>query len=167
MISIGFDDGGVLEQLDGAEAAWEAELPAVLEEVAVSFIANQSEHFEDKSRGGTGADGKKWKPLAESTEWQKARRGQRLPRTGTPPKSQIGVDTGILRTSLGFAVGIAQADFAEVTIGYSVGNFGETTYADYFDEDRPLIPERTPGPWVDEAEEIIAVAFEEIVQVGR
>lgn len=64
---------------------------------------------------------------------------------------QIGVDTGLLRNSAtpGFSGGdgkggnILQVENARVTVGFG------RSYAQYFDEDRKLIPDILPDPWRD------------------
>lgn len=161
---------------------FETNLPATLSRVVSNFGQRQAEllleigqrllslqqlNFEKKSRRGAGDDGVVWAPLAESTERKKFRKGIRAARgkrkremqaqlfRGQVPRSQIGVDTGIMRNCVtpGFRApdggggNILEVQGASVTVGYG------REYARYFDEGngrspaRPLMPDELPQAW--------------------
>lgn len=137
----------------------------LLEILGVRLLSEAQRAFQQKSRGGTGSDGIKWKPLAEATIAHKGRRGKRNEKRKTTKggkarpgagSSQIGVDTGLLRSSAqpGFkgsattkdgqqrtASNVFVVNERSVTVGYA------REYAEYFDEVRPLMPEVMPVEW--------------------
>lgn len=87
--------------------------------------------------------------------------GSKKAKAATIQKSQIGVDTGLLRNCVkpGFSgshkrtgipgANILQVDGNRVVIGYGV------EYADYFDDVRPLMPNTLPEPWEKSIEDIM------------
>lgn len=80
--------------------------------------------FEQLSRGGRGADGRRWKIIRPVTS---ERKGSRL----------IGVDTGSMRASL---VVRSTGDLSwEASFG--------SPHAGFFDSVRPLLPDGTPDAW--------------------
>ncbi len=116
------------QKLQQASQQLDKLLPSLLQQIGVFLSAEQKFSFEDKSRGGSGADGKSWKPLTATTEFlkqtryisksrkkdesgftdkQKAsalkRRGRMRAKLkakmGPLKRSQIGVDRGLLRNS--------------------------------------------------------------------
>lgn len=82
----------------------------------------------------------------------------------TPPKSQIGVDNGLLRNAIvpGYSGGdkIYNVNGRErrVTIGFG------REYAKYFDAVRPLIPEIIPEAWTKEMEVILGDFVEDMLR---
>lgn len=80
---------------------------------------------------------------------------------------EIGVDTGLQINSAspgytapdGRGGNILIADEAKVTVGYG------REYSPYFDEDRPLFPERLPNEWIADLEQTAARFVER--EVGR
>lgn len=129
----------------------------VLNDVGVYLLGEVRLNFEELSKRGTGVDGTKWRELDPETEKKKARKGGWKGK-GDPPKSQIGVDTGLLRNSSvpgfkgdGEGGNLLEVDLqsASVTVGFA------RSYAKFFDKDRPLIPTEAPKDWVEGAEEIV------------
>lgn len=124
----------------------------LLEILGVRLLSESQKAFQAKSRGGQGSDGIKWKSLAASTIERKGRRGKRnekrkktaggkaRPGAGS---SQIGVDTGLMRASgqPGAKGSLVPNGEQSVTVGYSM------EYATYFDEIRPLMPDKMPAAW--------------------
>ena len=136
----------------------------LMEEVGMYLVSECKLDFEKKSRRGTSLN-IHWKELAESTERQKARKGGWKGKPDeSPPKSQIGVDRGLLRNSQqpGFASSggrdVFDAKSDSVTVGYGM------EYAKYFDEKRTLIPDPAPKEWIDECESIVSEWLEEEIQ---
>lgn len=82
----------------------------------------------------------------------------------TPPKSQIGVDNGLMRNAVvpGYSGGDkifnVNAQKRNVTVGFG------REYAKYFDHVRPLIPEAIPQAWVQEMEAIVQDFAEDMLQ---
>lgn len=139
--------------------------------------------YETKGRGGTGTDGITWKPLAESTIEKKTSRetakpqkskngrikprktksGKRMPALGT---TQIGVDTGLQRASAspgfigkdGKGGNLFKLDTNVVTVGYN------RSYSVYFDEVRPLLPEKLPDKWTKELEALVQEWADKIIK---
>lgn len=151
------------QQLQQASRQLQSGLPSLLQEVGVYVLQEQKLSFEAKSRGGTGADGVKWKPLKESTERRKALKSVRKSKArkdgtrkrrklaGAVPKSQIGVDRGMLRNSgtPGYAAPDGDGgNVLQVSGNRVVMKYGRS-YAGYFDEVRPLFPETAPPAWVE------------------
>jgi len=175
------------DQLRKARETLRTTLPSLLQQVGVYVLQEQKFSFESKSRGGTGADGVKWKPLADSTEVKKARKskafkgrqkrlralGKRLKAAksdkqrskivgqidglGSVPKSQIGVDRGMLRNSStpGYAGPDGQGGNVLEVKGNRVSVEYGRSYAKWFDEKRPLFPTTAPQSWVDGIDSIV------------
>jgi len=128
MLKFEFDLRG-LDKLPEAQETLVNGLASLMQQVGVYVLQEQKFNFEAKSRGGTGADGVKWKPLTQTTEFlkqtryisktrkkdetgftekQKAaalknRRKMRAKlnaKMGPFKRSQIGVDRGLLRNSV-------------------------------------------------------------------
>ena len=106
----------------------------LLESVADRQAGNLRDHFDAKSRGGGGADGRKWRDLAPATKAAKARRGG---------SSRIGVDRGDLRRGLdrGAAGNVREVTRTRATVGV------EVPHARHFAAARPIVPGRFPRPW--------------------
>ena len=158
-----------LRRLVGREFFTETDMRDVLDELGTYAMSEVQQNFEKLSRRGTGVDGTKWKELEVETEIAKAKKGNWKPRDKkgqkkTPPKSQIGVDTGLMRNAVvpGYSGGdkIYNVDARErrVTVG-----FGRVD-AKHFDKLRPLIPERTPEAWVQEMEGILGDFVEDMLR---
>lgn len=153
----------------------------LLQVLGTQLLSDVRLAFETKSRGGQGGDGIKWKPLDPKTIKAKQRRGKsrrksRRSRRGSSGgiagpsgnvNTQIGVDTGLLRASAspgyrGDADGgnIFKVDeqAGEVTVGFG------RSYAEYFDEDRPLFPVDLPTEWENELDDIIHEHYETILE---
>lgn len=160
MLTFNFDLGP-LANIDAAQEKMIRGLPHVMQEVGVYVLQREKFNFEKKSRGGVGDDGVKWRPLAESTERAKYRKGQnrpkkkkgktvrRAPLIGPVPRSQIGVDRGLLRNSQrpgyagpdGKGGNVLTVNGNRVTVGYG------RSYAKWFDAVRPLLPTTLPTAW--------------------
>jgi hypothetical protein len=167
--------GDTRQRLTRAVQDMDRRLPELLQEIGVSLLSNARLDFEVKSRGGTGAGGIRWAALAESTEKQKARRGRKPKKTkkGTKRKkdsvtgakvgkSQIGVNTGLLRNSStpgfqgpdGAGGNVLEVTGHQVTVGFG------RTYAKHFDGGgrgpaRPLLPEELPQEWEGDTNAIV------------
>lgn len=68
----------VPEKIARAIADMDRREAALLQELGQELLSLQRLDFEVKSRGGTGIDGTKWKPLAESTLLRKARKSAKF-----------------------------------------------------------------------------------------
>lgn len=162
---------------------------AMLQEVGTKVLSLQQVDFERKSRRGQGDDGVVWAPLAESTERRKFLKGVKKPRrrkdgtrakksmpAGTVPRSQIGVDTGIMRNSVtpgykapdGDGGNILEVSGNSVTVGYG------REYAPWFDQGngrapaRPLMPEKMPQKWQESVEKVVDDWVQDIVsELGK
>lgn len=136
----------------------------VLEAIGVRVLSFSKQDYITKSRGGTGTDGIKWKPLEYETILAKNRRGKRnatrkTTKSGKPRptmnQSAIGINTGLQLASAspGFAASgggnILRLGRSSVTVGYG------RSYSKYFDEVRPLLPSRLPETWRRACEEIV------------
>lgn len=141
----------------------------LLKLLGMRLLSENRKDFQKKSNGGVGLDGIKWKPLAESTIARKSRRGKRNAKRKTTAGgiarptagAVIGVDTGLLRASSqpGFAktatkggttrraTNVFIASQSAVTVGYA------REYADYFDAERKLLPEKLPPGYVKALDE--------------
>jgi hypothetical protein len=187
-------------QVNKAIARFDQKQAALLQEIGQTLLSRQQLSFEKKSRRGMGDDGIVWKPLAKSTEERKARKGKaktaaakvsdlkkklakaktKKERTKilkqiqgalTPPKSQIGVDTGIMRNCVvpgykapdGKGGNILEVNGSTVTVGYA------REYAPWFDEGterqpaRPLMPDRMPEQWMTAIEKVVTDWASDIV----
>ncbi len=158
-----------LRRMIGREFIVEQDMHDLLDELGTYAMVEVKENFEALSRGKAGADGSKWKELEIETEIAKAKKGNWKPRNKkgekqTPPKSQIGVDTGLMRNAVvpgytgGDKVYSIDARARKVTVGFG------REYAKYFDAVRPLIPERTPEAWVQQMEEILRDFVEDMMR---
>ena len=166
------------ERINVAKSRLDREQAALLQEIGTYILQEQKFSFEEMSRGGTGADGTRWKPLTDQTELAKARKSkafraqrarakklmgqlktattaakrkglmEKIQKARAIPKSQIGVDRGLLRNSVtpGYASpdgnggNILIVEGSRVTVGYG------RSYADYFDAVRKLMPDDSNPP---------------------
>jgi len=189
---------GKLANLPAAEDKMIHGLPSLMQQVGVYVLQEQKFNFEKKSRGGAGEDGVTWKPLTAETELKKARKGKGFQkqrakakklmgqlRTATTsekrksllgkiqkaraiPKSQIGVDTGLLRNSVtpgyagpdGQGGNVLTVNGNRVTVGYG------RSYAKWFDAVRPLLPnaDQLPTAWQQGIDEIAQQWVDEIAK---
>lgn len=188
-------------KIDKAIANFNQKQAALLQEIGTTILSRQQLSFEKKSRGGQGDDGVKWAPLAESTERRKSRKEKdrnakrnrvkklkdKLRKATTkaersrlmdmiqvessPNKSQIGVDTGMMRNTVtpgykasdGKGDNVFEVEGATVTVGYG------REYAPYFDAGsdrvpaRPLMPDRMPDQWMDAIDRVVGSWVQDIV----
>lgn len=143
-------------RLRSARVAFGTQQQPVLEAMGVQLLSLSKQAYIVKSRGGTGSDGIKWKPLAESTIARKNKRGKananRKKTKGgkarpTGGNVAIGIDTGLQLNSAtpGFKApgggNIMRLTNTDVTVGYG------REYSKYFDEHRPLLPVKLPESW--------------------
>lgn len=133
----------------------------ILDVVGVQLMSDIQLNYIDKSRRGSGVDGKRWKELSPHTERLKSRKAKgakaRQKQRDLGNRSQIGVDTGMQLASAepGFKASdgkggnilIATDSFVEVGFGRE--------YSEDFDEDRPLIPDPLPVEWLETIETIV------------
>jgi hypothetical protein len=95
-----------------------------------------------------------------TTKEQRSRIFDKLKKATTAaavPKSQIGVDTGLLRNSgrKGYAGPDGKGgNVFQVTGNQVVMEYGRS-YAGYFDEKRPLFPAQAPQAWMDGIDAIV------------
>lgn len=151
-------------KLRRAKVAFGSEQRPCLEAMGVAVLSKSQLAYRAKSRGGRGSDGITWKPLAQSTIDRKNRRGKRnatrkTTKSGKPRPIggtvSIGIDTGLQLSSAspGFnAAGggnIFRLTNTSITVGYG------RSYSGYFDEVRPLLPDKLPDPWLKELEDIV------------
>ena len=133
------DSRNLLEVADELSRGLEGILTAIGTEMA-GFV---QEDFETKSRGGAGAEGITWSPLAEATVKKRMRRTK----DKTNTQMQIGVDTGLMRMSIqpGFSAGdslggnVLEVRGNEVEVGFG------RKYAKYFDEGKPARASKSSG----------------------
>ena len=151
----------------------------LLEEMGTQLLADAQLDYLEKARGGTGKDGVTWKPNAPATIRKKNNRTSARKKDGKKTKSgrkvlpgpssvEIGVDSGLQRASAspgyvgpdgkGGNLFLQYAD--SVTVGYN------REYSEYFDEQRPLLPETLPAEWVQHQEEIVKDWAEKILEEG-
>lgn len=143
-------------KLRRAKVAFGNQQRPALEAIGVAVLSQSQQAYRVKSRGGTGSDGIKWKPLAASTIAKKNRRGKVNANRKTTKSGKarpgggttaIGIDTGLQQSSAspGFkAAGggnIFRLTNTEVTVGYG------RSYSGYFDEIRELLPIKLPQSW--------------------
>lgn len=161
MFSITIDTAALRRQLEACSHELE-DTRGVLTDVGTYLTSEIQIDFEALSRGGAApSDGRKWAPLAESTEKTKARKGGWNGK-GSPPKSQVGVDTGLLRNSAtpgfkgdgdGGNIFDVDAQKGTVTVGYG------RSYAAAFHSRRPLLPEQFPDAWGEGVVEVVNAWF--------
>lgn len=148
----------------------------LLNVLGVQLLSNTLLAYNDKARGLTGEDGIRWKPLDPKTIKAKQRRGRgrsrsRRSRRGSEgglagptgsTSTMIGVDTGLQRAaaSPGYTgpdqVRNVDEQLNEVTVGFN------RSYSEYFDVDRPLMPNDLPRDWENELDDIVQSHYEEI-----
>lgn len=164
MARVIFPVSEMVQQARQLQGRLEEDRRSLLNILGVQLLSLEKQNFEKKSRGGTGDEGVRWKPLKQATIEKKGRSGRpnerrkttlsgkRRPTVGS---SQIGVDTGLMRNSSspGFrgtkqvgketrqSANLFDIRASEVTVGYN------SNYAKHFDAQRPLMPERVPRQW--------------------
>lgn len=164
--------GSVMSKLAQFRLALSSEQQEILEALGVKVLSFSKQAYIVKSRGGTGSDGIKWKPLAQSTIDARNRRGKRNAKRTTTKSGKarpigggvaIGIDTGLQLSSAspGFQAGkggnIFQIRGASVTVGYG------REYSGYFDEQRPLLPAQLPDEWERELNELMVRWAEKLI----
>lgn len=165
MFKIEIDDQ-VKEATGAVRKAIQDRQRELLDVIGVQLLSFALLDFDEKARGGTGEDGIGWKALHPKTIEAKQRRGKgrkssrRSKRGGLagPSGSQstmIGVDTGLMRAAAlpGYRGNDRIYNINEAAEEVTVG-FGRS-YAEYFDEDRPLLPKDMPREWEAEIDNII------------
>jgi len=186
----------IKEALKATQEQLQQKRNELLETMGVQLLTDIHLDYRTKARGGTGVDGIKWKPLAESTIEKKNRKGAKQSRTaakraqkqvdqkkrGRPSNktkaaksflassagTEIGVDTGLQRASAqpGFQGGDGKGGNL-----FEIDDTGVTVgfareYSVYFDEDRTLLPETLPEPWAEAQEEVIKEWAQNILDEG-
>ncbi len=150
----------------------------LLETMGIQLLADAQLDYLTKARGGTGLDGVKWKPNAPATirrknnktsarkkDGKKTKSGKLLPGPGAV---EIGVDSGLQRASCspgfvgpdGKGGNFFKQDADSVTVGFN------REYSEYFDEDRPLLPETLPEQWVQNQEDVVQDWADNILNEG-
>ena len=129
MLTIQFPD--LKRLVDDAQRRLDDERDEILQQLGVTLLRFAQQDYTTKSGGGTGTDGITWKKLAPSTL---AARGGR---------TEIGLQSGLQRASLG----LGRSDPGGVTVGYG------RSYSPFFDDVRPLLPDRLPQPWLEALEQ--------------
>lgn len=117
----------------------QADQPELLRTIGRRVLDHAHEAFNVKAAGGMGSDGIQWAPLTA--------RYVRQRRTG----STIGVRSGVLRDP--------RFDRLEVGPDSVLVGFGDP-HAEFFDEQRPLMPGRLPDPWYREANDFLQSRLE-------
>lgn len=112
----------------------QAEQPELLRTIGRRVLARAHEAFNVKAAGGTGSDGIRWRPLSA--------RYVRQRKVG----SVIGVRSGELRDPRG---DLLDVDRDSVRVGFA------DPHAEFFDEVRPLLPDRLPDAWYREANQFL------------
>lgn len=193
--------------LERCGADFEREQATLLQRIGVVVLSLTQLDYYEKAKGGTGADGTKWKPLDPRTVAARVRKrgaGRRLVdeskrltariQAVTPPdverqrrvlrarrralqaqlrtliqaaisRHEIGVDTGLQRASAspgfqpadGEGGNVFQVDGDTVRVGYG------REYSEYFDADRPLLPDDLPESWEAEVDHVVLRWAEEIL----
>jgi hypothetical protein len=151
-------------ELREAKRAFGNEQRPCLEAMGVSLLSNSQQAYLQKSKGLRGSDGIMWEGLADSTIEKRHRRGKKNAKRKTTKSGKarptagsldIGRDTGMQLNSArpGFSVGgggnIFRLTSTSVTVGYGM------SYSKYFDEKRPLLPDKVPDQWVQQLEAIV------------
>lgn len=151
-------------KLRSARVSFGTQQREVLEALGVRILSFAKQDYVTKSRGGTGTDGIKWKPLAQSTIDKRNRRGKanvkrKKTKSGkkrpTPGRVAIGIDTGLQLNSAtpGFTApgggNIMRLTNTDITVGF--GRF----YSKYFDDKRELLPDAIPTKWRHALEDIV------------
>lgn len=142
----------VRQAIRAARIGFVQEQRPILEALGVQTLSLSRQDYVVKSRGGTGKDGIKWKPLAQSTIDRKNRRGRRnasRPKTASgkarPTGGQvaIGIDSGLqlASSSPGYPSNVFKVSDKEVVVGYN------REYSEHYDEKRPLMPEKLTPAW--------------------
>lgn len=100
--------------------------PQLLRRWGRAIVDRAHRDFDIKSRGGIGSDGIQWAPLKPAT----LRRKKGV--------SRIGISSGLLEEPAGDLIRVNRRS---VTAGFA------DAHAEFFDEQRPLIPEELPDDW--------------------
>ena len=174
MFKVHFPIEAIRRKLGNVEKRIEREQKNILEAVGVKLLSFAMQDYRTKSRGGVGSDGITWKPLKPATIKSKNRRGSKRKTTKSGKarpgigSSAIGIDTGLQQNSA--APGFSGPDGKggnvmlvtenDVTVGYG------RSYSGYFDEERPLLPEKLPVEWKEECEKLVARQVEKIIREG-
>jgi hypothetical protein len=101
------------------------------------------EDFRIKSRGGAGADGRRWRKLAQSTIDKKN-------------SDVIGIEFGDMYESL--RVVPVKRNETMLLISY------ENVHAEFFDEQRPLLPDGDVPKWIEKMEPLVEEVVTQNIQ---
>jgi hypothetical protein len=171
--SVTLDTASVVQKLRRARVAFATKQRDALEAVGVAVLSRSQLDYRTKSRGGTGTDGIKWEPLKPATVKAKSRRGRKQANRATTKSGKprptgnataIGINLGLQLSSAspGFRVSnggnIFRLTNTDITVGYGM------KYSQFFDELRPLLPEKLPPVWREEAQAIVNRWAEQIVK---
>ena len=118
------------------------EIRRTVGDVLLRFV---QEDFDLKSRGGTGVGGIRWSPLSPETAVRKRSR-------------VIGVERGELERSARVVFGGLASDEMDVAVLFTA------PHAEFFDRDRPLLPETTPATWDGEIGRVTGEWAEKVIQ---
>jgi hypothetical protein len=124
-----FTTKGLMESLGASRRKVQKAREAFDVAVATELKRLAEEDFDKRSRGASGATGRKWKRLAPSTVQKKG-------------STIIGIDQGDLVNSLKVTV-----NNRGISATYAAPHAG------YFDEERPLLPSSLPMTWERKLEE--------------
>lgn len=139
MLHIHFPTAELTQRLTKAQHALDQQRAPLHAQLATRLLALAHANYADKSQGGGGADGVRWKPLATSTLARRSGKG-----TSRGGGSRIGIVTGRQR-----AAAFVDVNDSSLSLGY------DCPYSPYFDQERPLIPDPFPTTWLTELEPIV------------
>ncbi|MFH5805440.1 hypothetical protein [Alienimonas sp. DA493] len=111
-----------------------------LREAGLALLDEWRQHYDEKSRGGGGSDGRRWEPLTAEYAARKAKNGL---------SPRLGMATGRLRRSFTVAGNRNVVTTTRRTVRVRPGD--NVPYARFFDKRRPLRPDRLPRAWADAA----------------
>lgn len=125
-VSVEFDAADTMARIQRVRDRLRERRPQLLRAWGRELLDRAHRDFDAKSAGGQGSDGSSWKPLLPATVRRKG------------GSTRIGVRSGELEQPAGDLIRLNRSS---VTAG-----FGDA-HAEYFDEQRPLLPERMPDAW--------------------
>lgn len=148
MLSFALDVRETQQQFEGLARALERQQPQLLVQLGEYLVGEAHQDFLVKAHGGTGDDGTRWGDLTAPQSRLKERIGKPLTgiRSGELGRlSNIRATVGTSRTLQG-PPGLAN----EVAIA-----FIDQPKAIFFDDRRPLLPDRLPHPWYRHAQSLL------------
>lgn len=133
----GLDATDLLRSIAAVRQRIAADKPSLLRDVGRRVLDHAHQAFLVKSNGGTGEDGIRWKPL--TTRYLRQRKSG----------AAIGIRSGELKDPRFDVLDVHTIDeFVQV-------GFGNQPLANFFNESRPLMPDRLPEPWYREATQTV------------